>query len=117
MLDRHVVVLHALGLALGAVEHLGERTRDAHVTRRAASADPRAPLERALDVGAERVDVDAGARQQAWREPVALLEQREQQVVGVDLRVAVAQRRCLGLVQRLLRLLGQPARVHDYLGS
>ena len=41
-----------------------------------------------------------------------MLEQREQQVLDVDLGVPVAQRLRLRVVQGLLRLLREPVRVH-----
>ena len=55
-------------------------------------------------VGAQRAGVDVRRRSSSrGTEPVGLIEQREQQVLDVDLGVPVAQRLGLRVVQRLLR--------------
>ena len=65
-----------------------------------------------LDGDAQRPGVDIGAGEESGHEAVGLVEQREQQVLGVHLGVAVTKRLGLRVVQRLLRLERQPVRIH-----
>ena len=115
VLDGDVLVLQARGLLLGVLEQQREPARDAHVTARARPRHARPRLERLRDVGADRVDVDVGALEQARDQAVGLVEQREQQVLDVDLGVAEAHRLGLRVVDGLLGLLGQPVDVHHWL--
>ena len=115
VLDGDVLVLQARGLLLGVLEQQREPARDAHVTARARPRHARPRLERLRDVGADRVDVDAGALEQARDQAVGLVEQREQQVLDVDLGVAEAHRLGLRVVDGLLGLLGQTVDVHHWL--
>ena len=112
VLDGDVLVVEALGLLLGAIEQQPEAARDGDLLALARTGDAGPALERLLDGLAQRVDVHLGAHQQPRHEPVVLVEQREQQVLDVDLGVPVAQRLGLGVVQGLLALLGELVRVH-----
>jgi hypothetical protein len=113
VLDRHVVVLEPLGLLLGGVEDLVERTRDVDLPgSRAGAADPRPGLEVALQRGAHGAGVDLEPREQTRDQAIGVVEQPEQQVLGVDLRVPEAQRLGLRVVQGLLGLLREPVRIH-----
>ena len=55
---------------------------------------------------------EARLRQQARDEPVWLVEQGQQEMFAVDLRVPEAQRLGLRVVQGLLGLLREPVRIH-----
>ena len=66
----------------------------------------------ALEIGLQRAVVDPCALQQPRDETVGLCQQCQQHVLDVDLRVAVAERPGLRIVQGLLRLLGQQVRIH-----
>ena len=113
VLDRHVLVLQPLRLPLGRVEQLPERPGQAGLPgARARPADPRTALQSTLHRRAQGAGVDIGPGQQPRDEPFRLLEQRQQQVGGVDLGVPEAQRLGLRVVQRLLGLDGQAVRVH-----
>jgi hypothetical protein len=57
-------------------------------------------------------DVDLRAFEEPRYETVGLLEQRDQEMLGLDLRMPVAESPCLRIVERLLRLLRQPVRIH-----
>ena len=105
VLDRHILVLDARGLALGRVEQARERPCDPGLTAGGpGTAHARLALERSLDGRSKRAGVDVGPRQQPRYQPFGLLEQREQQVKGVEFRVPVAQRLGLRVVQSLLGL-------------
>ena len=103
VLGRDEVVLELRALPVGAVEHLrGTRTRSA-----AAAAPPlarRARGELLLGVGAQALPVGEEL----------LVEQREQQVLGVDLGVAAAARELLRCGDRLLALDRQLVEVHRH---
>ena len=87
MLDGDELVAQVARLLAGAVERLAERERGLLRGRRAAR---RGQLgERALGVRAHRLAIGAGAAQQHRRGRVGLGGQREQQVLGRDLGVAV----------------------------
>ena len=104
VLGRDVVVLELLRLVRRAVEHLRERGRRAGLLLDALAA--RLLRERSLGLGAQRLRVrDEGLRQ-------VLVEEREQQVLGVELGVAEPARALLRRGDRLLRLDGQLVEVH-----
>ena len=69
-------------------------------------------LELGLQVLTQPVRVGARPSQQPRDQPLALLEQRQQQVLAVHLGVAEPQRLGLGVVQGFLRLLRQSVQVH-----
>ena len=71
-----------------------------------------APRQLAFQIRPQAVGVGPGLCHQTRHEPVGLVEEGEEEVLTVDLGVAEAQRLGLGVVQRLLRLLGEPVHVH-----
>ena len=118
VLDGHVLVLQPVGLPLGRVQQLPKRARDVHLAGLGAgAADARAAFEVLLDRGPQRGDAHVHSREQARDQALGLLEEREQQVLDVDLGVPVAHRLRLGVVQRLLCLLGQLVRIHAFTSS
>ena len=113
VLDRDVVVLEPLGLLLGRIEQPGQPLGHRHLARcHARAADPRPPRELGLQVRPQTAGVAARGLQQPRRQPLGLIEQRQQQVLAVNLGVPEAQRPGLRVVQRFLGLLGQAVRVH-----
>ena len=87
VLGRDVVVLHPLRLVGGLVEHARERGRDARLLLRA--LDRRLAAQRGLGLRAQRRRVGNELLRQL------LVEQREQQVLGVELGVAHPARELL----------------------
>ena len=87
VLDGDELVAEVARLLAGAVERLAERERGLLRGRRAARR--RQLGERVLGVRAHGLAVGAGAAQQHRRGGVGLGGQREQQVLGRDLGVAV----------------------------
>ena len=65
-----------------------------------------------LQVGSQPAGVHARLPEQPGRQSVGLVEQGKQQVLAVHLGVPETQRLGLRVVQRFLRLLRQPVRVH-----
>ena len=113
MLDRDVLVLEPAGLAVGRVEQPREPLGDVHLPgRHAGPADPRAAAELGLQVLAQPVRIGSRPGEQRRDQALRLVEQCQQQVLPVHLDVAEAQRLGLGVVQSLLRLLGQSVHVH-----
>ena len=105
MLDGHVLVLQPLCLLLGVVQQPGERPRERRSARSGARpAHARATFKRVLEVCPQPTGVDVGPGQQPGDQALRLLEQRQQQMRGVDLVVPVAQRLGLRVVQCLLGL-------------
>jgi hypothetical protein len=114
VLDRDVLVLEPAGFPLGGVEQAGQPLGDHHLPGRdpgPGHSGPSAQL--ALDRAPQQVGVGPGRRQQPRHQALGLVEQGQQQVLAVDLGVAEAQRLGLGVVQGLLRLLGQTVEVHS----
>jgi hypothetical protein len=108
-----VLVLEPLRLALRGVQHAAQPLRDEHLAGcRTRAADLGTAGQLPLRVPTQGRNVGVRAGKELGHESVGLVEQRQQQVPGVDLRVPEAQRRGLSVVQRLLRPLGQPVGVH-----
>ena len=100
MLHRHVGILESLRLPFRGVEQLGQALGDHHLTgRRAGAADLRPAREFTFQIGSQGVDVRAGLLEQSGYQPVLLIDQREQQVLSVDLCVAHSGREVLGFLQ------------------
>ena len=106
VLGRDEVVLELRLLALGLVEDLLQRVRDARLHVPGAGRR-RPPGELLLRLGAQALPVGEEL----------LVEQREQQVLRVDLRVPALARQLLGGRDRLLSLNRQPIEVHCSLTS
>jgi hypothetical protein len=109
VLGRDVLVLELLRLVEGAVEHLAERVRDLRLQVLGALHRGLA-AQALLGLCAERVRRGARALDEGTRQ--LLVEQREQQVLGVDLRVAGAASKLLRGGDGLLALDGQLLEVH-----
>ena len=104
MLRCDVLVLELLRLVDGAVEHLRERGGHAGLLLRA--LDARLLRERRLGLSTQRVRVgDELARQ-------LLVEEREQQMLGVELGVAAPARELLRCRDGLLGLDRELVEVH-----
>ena len=105
VLGRDELVLELPHLLLGAVEHAGERGRGARLLRRALERGQSREIGLRLGPHLGRLLAEQRLRQ-------LLVEERDQQVVGDDLRVAAAARELLRGGDRLLRLDRQPLEVH-----
>ena len=105
MLRRDVLVLELLRLVEGAVEHLGERGRHGRLLLRA--LDARLLRECRLGLRAQRVGVGHELARQL------LVEEREEQVLGIELGVAAPARKLLRSRDGLLRLDRQLVEIHD----
>ena len=113
MLHRDVFILETAGLAFGGVEIRGEPAGEGHAAGlRAGPGHARPAPQVAFDASAQLFDVDAHAGEQPHRDTVRLIEQAQQQVLAVDVGVAVPHRFGLGFVQRLLGFLGESVQVH-----
>ena len=111
--DGHVLVLQALGLALGGVEQPGQSLGQEHLARRSPrTGNAWTPGQLTLQLGLQTAGVGADLRHQPRHEPVRLIEEGEEEMFPVDLGVAEPQRLGLSVVQCLLRLLGEPVHVH-----
>ena len=114
VLHRDVLVLQPLGLFLGRVEEAGQSLGHHHLARCGArTAHRRSAAQLLLDRRAQELGICPRLCEQAWHERVGILEQREEEMLAVDLAVAVTQRLRLRVVQSLLRLLRELVHVHD----
>ncbi len=109
MLGRHVVVLHSLRLVERRVQNARELRRHRGLLLRA--FDARLRRERRLGMRAQRVRVgDELARQ-------LLVEEREHEVLGIELGVAHAARQLLRGCDRFLGLDRELVEVHQRLSG
>ena len=108
VLGRDVLVAEATRLCLGPVD---DRLA-ARVERQRAALDPGAPGQRRGDLAAEGWQVDAEPAQRLGRDAVVGLDERAQQVFGVEDRAVQAGGRGLGLDDGLLGLLGEAIELH-----
>ena len=79
------------------------------------AGDPRQPLERLLEPLGQRGGAHPRALGHAGGHAALLGEERDGQVLDVDLGMAQALRESLRLADRFLRLLRQPVRIHALL--
>ena len=101
VLDRDVLVLEPVRLLLGRVQQAGQPLGDVDLPgARARAGDPGPPAEFGLQRGAQPVRVRAGLAEQPGSDALGLVEQREEQVLGVHLGVPEAERLGLRVVQR-----------------
>ena len=113
VLDGHVLVLQPMRLSLRRIQQPGQPLGDEDLTRSGTRpARSRSASELCFHLGVQPIRVGAGLAKEARREPVRLIEQCQQQMFAVDLGVTEPQGFRLGVLQRLLRLLGQCVRVH-----
>ena len=104
MLRGDVVVLHPLRLVESAVEHLRQRGGEARLLLRA--LDARLLRQGRLGLRAQRVRIGNKLARQL------LIEQREEQMLGIELRVAAPARQLLRGCDRLLRLDRELVEIH-----
>ena len=104
-----VLVLELSRLVGGAVEHLRERRGDARLLLR--TVDARLLRERGLGLRAQRLRVGNELARQL------LVEQREQQVLGIELGIAAPARELLRRGDRFLRFHGELVEVHYVLSG
>ncbi len=109
MLSRDVLVLELARLVESTVEHLREGRGDGRLLLRA--LDPRLLSQRRLGLCAQRLRVGNKLARQI------LVEQREQQVLGIELRVAVPARELLRRRNRLLGPGRELVEVHYFLSG
>ena len=109
MLGRDELVLELPHLLLGVIEHLGERGRDARLLSGCA-LDGRLCGEHRLGAGAHVGDRGSGTLDERPRE--LLVQEREHEVLRIDLGVAAPAGQLLGGADSFLRLDGQPVEVH-----
>jgi hypothetical protein len=103
VLDRDVLVLEPLGLPFGGVQQARQPLGHEHLPGgRSGAADPRPAAQLGFHLGTQRVGIGTGRGQQAGYQSLGLVEQRQQQVLAVDLGVPEAERLGLGVVQRFL---------------
>ena len=108
MLGGDVLVLEPGGLVLGALDH----ARHALVEREAAAADLGTPREGGAQVQGHPIRVGAEPAQRQDGGAVGVLEQRGEQVLGVEHGALRLGCQALGGDDRLLRLLGVSVELH-----
>jgi hypothetical protein len=108
VLGRDVVVLEPVRLGEGAVEDLLQVLAEVAVGAR----DLGSALERALELGRERAEVHPGLLEQRRDQPVALIDERGEQVEAEDLLVPKPPGQGLGGRQRIPRFHGQSIESH-----
>ena len=108
VLGRDVVVAEATGFRLGALDDgLGAR-----VEAERAALDPRALRERGRDLAAERGQVDAEAPERLGRDAVVGLDERAEDVLGIEDGALEPRGGGLGGDDGLLGLLGEAIELH-----
>ena len=112
MLDGDVFVLELLGLVLGLAEQAIEPAGDADVVARRAG-DARQLFQLALDASLTASTGISALVKIADGQPVLLIEQRQQQMLDVDLLMIQLGRQPLGGLQRFLRFFGEAIHVHS----
>jgi hypothetical protein len=107
-----VLVAALLRFLVGDVEEVVEVAREMDFARRAA-LDLRQPVERLREARLEGARIAARLADEA-RDPVLLLEERQQQVLGLDCLVVAADREALGLGDGLLQPRGEFVETHRF---
>src|SRR5262249_25628082 len=111
MFGADVLVAKLGQLVMGAREHGAQARRDREL--HPAAADTRQAIELAARLLGERADSQIELTQDLRHDAVALLQQRQQQVLGLDLAVAVALGDILGRNNGLFGLLRQRLVLND----
>jgi hypothetical protein len=109
-LGRDELVAALLRFLVGDVEQPAQLARDADLAARALDAGQ--PFDRALQRGAERLHVHAGALEDRRRRSVVLLEQCREEMLRLDVRAVAPDGETLGIGKRLLELRGQSVETH-----
>ena len=110
VLGGDVLVLHALGVALGRLQHIGRRSRKAHLGRPAVHLG--ALLQLLPQLLAQRGRAARHLGHQRRHHPLLLAQQCQQQVRRLDRLVVQLLGDPLGVQQRFLRFLGIFFHVH-----
>ena len=109
MLDRDEVVLQTLGLVL----RLGNQVQRAPVQiRRGASGDLGKGLEPIRELALQRLRLRPCTFDEGPADAVTLVQDREQHVLGENLRATMAHRQLQGGAKRLLALRGHSIHIH-----
>ena len=108
VLGRDVLVAEALGLGLGQLDD----APGARIHRQRAALDPRAPGEDRGQLAAEAGQVDAEPAERLGRDAVVGLDERGQDVLGVEDRAVEPLGGGLGGDDGLLGLLGESFELH-----
>ena len=108
MLGRDVFVAETLGLGLGQLDH----APGARVHRHRAARDPRAPGQDRRELAAEAGQVDAEPAERLGRDAVVRLDERGQDVLGIEDRAVESLGGRLGGDDGLLGLLGEAFELH-----
>ena len=108
VLGRDVLVAQAARLLLGPLDD----PLRARVEAQRAALDPRSAAEDRGELGAERRQVDAEPPERLGRDAVVRLDERGQQVLGVEDRALEGLGELLGGEDGLLGLLGESIQLH-----
>ena len=108
VLGRDVLVAEAAGLVLGTLDD----APGARIHRQRAALDPGAPGEDRRQLAAEPGQVDAEPAERLGRDAVVGLDERGQDVLGVEDRAVEALGGGLGREDGLLGLLGESVELH-----
>src|SRR5581483_166035 len=107
VLDAQILVLERPHLVLGLREELREPLGDVGLARtRRGSGDLRLPRELALEGVVHGAGSDPGRFEEARREALGLLEEREEEVLDVDALMAAARCQPARVLESLLDLVG-----------
>jgi hypothetical protein len=109
MLGADVFILQPLGLLLRGLGHLAQPGRQGDLR---AAVGPRQPAELAADRGRDRSRIRADLLNDRGDDPVALLDQGDEQMLGEHLRVSLAVGELLRAEHRFLCLFGVLVDVH-----
>ena len=110
VLGGDVLVAELAGLALGGAQDVQQLARGGGLA--GAGRDRGQAVERAADLAAEGARVGAHLAQHGADDPLLLVEQREQQVLGRGLAVAAVGRQADRLLDRLLGFDGEAVELH-----
>ncbi len=103
MLDGDVLVPEPACLLLGGVQEAGQPLGDVDLARvRTWSADPGPPAQLGLQGLSQPVRISPGLAEQPGDDALGLIQQRDEQMLDVDLGVAEAERLRLRVVQCFL---------------
>ena len=105
VLGRHILVAEGGQLVVGAHQHVAQPLADRALDPTA--ADARQPGDLGAQLLCQSADRQAQLAKHLWHHAFALLEQRQQQVLRLDLAVGAALGKVLCRDQRFLGFLGK----------
>src|SRR6516162_1212651 len=113
MLDRNIVVLELLGLVLRLRQESIQPAADACLVRAASrSAYAGKPLQLAMNSQFQCVDGDVRLLEDGWRQTLLLIEQCQENVLDIHLRMLQSSRHPLSPGQGLLCFFGETIDIH-----